>query len=72
MPLNIKQRFDKQMNLFLADPMHPSLNVHRYKTVKDVWEGYVTDNYRFTFMSIHNAYIFRNIGSHGIIDKGKV
>ena len=72
MPSHIQRRFEKQLMLFEKDPTHPSLRIHRYKTVKDVWEGYITNAYRFTFMSIDDTYIFRNIGPHDIIDKGKV
>jgi len=72
MPAAIKDRFDKQLALFELNPMHPSLKIHRYKTVEDVWEGYVTDKYRFTFSSAKTEYIFRTVGPHGIIDKGYV
>ena len=72
MPAAVRERFDKQLGLFEKDPRHPSLKIHRYKTVLDVWEGYVTDAYRFTFTSTEKEFIFRNIGPHGIIDKGKV
>lgn len=72
MPSHIKKRFEKQLALFMQNPSHPSLKIHRYKTVQDVWEGYVTDAYRFTFTSTKDIYIFRNIGPHDIIDKGKV
>lgn len=72
MPAGVRDSFDKQLRLFEQNPLHPSLRIHRYKTVKDVWEGYVTEKYRFTFASTKREYIFRNIGPHGIIDKGNV
>lgn len=72
LPVQIQESFDKKLKLFEKDPTHPSLNIHRYKTMHGVWEGYVTRKYRFTFSSTLESYIFRNIGSHDIIDKGRV
>ncbi len=72
LPRTIQRRFDEKLVLFEKDPTHPSLNIHRYRSEINVWEGYVTRKYRFTFTSTQEEYIFRNIGSHGIIDKGKV
>ena len=72
LPEKIQDGFDKKLRLFEKDPKHPSLNIHRYRSEINIWEGYVTKKYRFTFSSTKEAYIFRNIGPHGIIDKGKV
>ena len=72
LPAYIQERFDKQLKLFTENPRHPSLKIHLYRTEANVWEGYVTDKYRFTFSISEEGYIFRNIGSHSIIDKGKV
>ena len=30
LPLGFQKRFDKKLDLFLANPRHPSLNIHRY------------------------------------------
>ncbi len=65
-------RFDRKLELFLQDPKHPSLNIHRYHSREDVWEGYVNRSYRFTFSVTQAAITFRNIGPHAMIDKGKV
>ncbi len=72
LPESIQTAFDKQLGFFMGNPSHPSLKIHRYKSEKGIWEGYVTDKYRFTFMNLKETYIFRNIGPHGIIDKGRV
>ena len=71
-PNSIQNRFDKKLVIFLDNPKHPSLNIHRYRSKEDVWEGYVTINYRFTFTVTKESIIFRNIGSHAIIDKGQI
>lgn len=72
LPKKIQETFDRKQELFLKDPKHPSLNIHRYHGKDGVWEAYVNEKYRFTFAVTENSLIFRNIGSHGIIDKGKV
>ena len=71
LPKSIQKRFDKKLELFVENPQHPSLNVHRYKSEKNVWEAYINNKYRFTFSVDQDSYIFRNIGPHSIIDKGK-
>lgn len=72
LPPSIQKRFDKQLFLFTHNSRHPSLNIHRYRREENVWEGYVSRNYRFTFSVSEDGYVFRNIGSHSIIDHGKV
>lgn len=72
LPREIQERFDKQLVLFTSNPKHHSLKIRRYRTEKNVWEGYISDKYRFTFSIADTGYIFRNIGPHSIIDRGKV
>jgi len=72
LPKKLQNCFDKKQELFLKNPKHPSLNIHRYHGKEAIWEGYITENYRFTFAVTESSIIFLNIGPHGIIDKGKV
>jgi mRNA-degrading endonuclease RelE of RelBE toxin-antitoxin system len=72
LPENLQSLFDKKLALFLENPRHPSLNVHRYHGRENVWEAYVNQKYRFTFSVTGESIIFRNIGPHSIVDKGKV
>ena len=72
LPKNLQERFDKKLALLLENPRHPSLNIHRYHGKEDVWEGYVNQKYRFTFSVMRDALLFRNIGPHGIVEKGTV
>lgn len=72
LPANIQTRFDEKFDLFLKDPRHPSLNVHRFLGMEDAWEAYISKQYRFTFSVTKESIIFRNIGPHSIIDKGNV
>lgn len=72
LPRLIQRRFDKQMSLFLENPRHPSLRIHRYRSEPDVWEATVTMKVRFTFSVTEEAIVFRNIGPHVILDRGQV
>ena len=67
LPNEIKETFDKKLQLFLEDMSHPSLRVKRIQGTKDRWEGSITMKYRFTFQIIGGTVIFRAIGSHRII-----
>jgi mRNA-degrading endonuclease RelE of RelBE toxin-antitoxin system len=69
---DIQKQFDRKLSFFATDIKHPSLKIHRYKTEDNVWEGYISSKYRFTFSITDEGYIFRNIGPHSIIDKGRV
>jgi mRNA-degrading endonuclease RelE of RelBE toxin-antitoxin system len=74
LPKRLQEIFDKKLSLFLNNPLHPSLNTHKYKIAgnKSIYEAYITSSYRFTFEMRKDRYIFRNIGSHKIIDRGYV
>jgi mRNA-degrading endonuclease RelE of RelBE toxin-antitoxin system len=72
LPMSIQERFDEKLKLFVANPRHPSLSTHRYKTEPNVWEAYITKMYRFTFSIEQESILFRNIGPHKIIDRGQV
>ena len=72
LPLSLQERFDEKLKLFIQNPRHPSLNLHRYKTEPNIWEVYITKNYRFTFSITKESIVFRNVGSYVIIDRGQV
>jgi mRNA-degrading endonuclease RelE of RelBE toxin-antitoxin system len=73
-PKKIQNMFNKKLELFAINPSHPSLYMHRYKMTKRkiIYEAYINESYRFTFELTKTSCILRNIGSHNIIDKGKV
>jgi len=69
LPRKVQSAFEKKLELFLKDMMHPSLRVKRIQGTKDRWEGSVTMKYRFTFQLRDDRIIFRNIGTHKILEK---
>ena len=72
LPSSVQRLFDRKLELFMADVRHPSLNVHRYHGRDDVWEAYLSKNYRFTFSFDRDTVTLRNIGPNAIIDRGQV
>ena len=49
LPQRLQQTTDKQLRLLLSNPKHPSLNIKKMQDSRDIWEGRVTESYRFTF-----------------------
>jgi len=67
LPSEIKDKVDKQLEFLIRDPGHPSLNLHRIRGTKGLWEGYVDDQYRFTFEIERDIDILRKVGTHNAI-----
>jgi mRNA-degrading endonuclease RelE of RelBE toxin-antitoxin system len=74
LPQNVQELFNKKIIFLQNSPRHQSLNVHKYinSDEENLWEAYITKNYRFVFEITKENIILRNIGSHEIIDKSLV
>ena len=73
LPTHIQDKAIKAFKLFRENPRHPSLHIKKMQGYADIWEGRVDQNYRFTFEYQTNAQgetvcVFRNIGTHAILD----
>jgi mRNA-degrading endonuclease YafQ of YafQ-DinJ toxin-antitoxin module len=66
LPANIQERAKKKLALFLENPRHPSLQTHKMEGWPDLWEGRISDDYRFTFRMVGDLYQLRRIGTHDI------
>jgi len=64
LPQRIQKQADKQVGLLLKNLYHPSLKVKKIKGAKNIWEGGITKNYRFSFEIKGDTYILRRIGKH--------
>ena len=64
---DIQTLAEKKLKLLLQDSRHPSLRVKKMEDPRDIWEGSITQNYRFTFQIIGDAYILRRLGTHDIL-----
>jgi mRNA-degrading endonuclease YafQ of YafQ-DinJ toxin-antitoxin module len=67
LPLEIKDKVDKQLDFLLNNPGQPSLNLHPVQGTKGIREGYVDYHYRFTFEIDGNFYVLRKVGTHDIL-----
>lgn len=67
LPATIQQRAEKQFGLLLQNPRHPSLRVKKMEDPRDIWEGRITQHYRFTFHIAGDTYLLRRIGTHDIL-----
>lgn len=68
LPEQIQKRTLKQLELFLQNPHHPSLNTKKMEGYGDIWEARITRGYRFTFKIEKVNYELRRIGTHDILD----
>jgi len=67
LPQRLKKATDKQLELFLANSQHPSLNIKKMQDPRDIWEGRSTKGYRFTFQMEGEICILRRLGTHDIL-----
>ena len=69
LPSQLQKITDKQLDVFLSNPHHPSLNVKKMNDPRNIWEGRISESYRFTFQIQGDTYFLRKIGSHDILKK---
>jgi len=71
LPEDVKNLFNKKLNQFLQNQWHSSFRTKKIRSTEKIWEARLSRKYRFTFEINQDVIIFRNIGSHDIIDKEK-
>jgi len=59
-----RKRVDTAMLRVLSDPRHPSLRVKRLHGIANVWSARASDELRFTFETIEDRVVLRNVGHH--------
>jgi mRNA-degrading endonuclease RelE of RelBE toxin-antitoxin system len=57
----------KNLALLLSNSKHPSLHVKKMNDPRNIWEGRVTDSYRFTFQIKGDTCLLRRIGTHDML-----
>lgn len=67
LPEEIKKRVNKQFAILADNINHPSLRIKKMRDSRNIWEGRITDSYRFTFQIDGDVYILRKIGNHDIL-----
>ena len=67
LPQEVKERTEKALELFQANPSHPSLGHKKMAGQRDLFEIRVSQNYRITYQRVgHTAYL-RKIGTHDLL-----
>ena len=64
LPEETQKAVDKQLELLMENPKHPSLNLKKMQDPRGIWECRVTYSYRFTFQIEDDTYILRKVGTH--------
>lgn len=67
LPRQIQSAVDKQIEFFLSNSGHPSLNIKKMKDPRNIWEGRVTKSYRFTYHIEGEICIMRRVGTHDVL-----
>jgi len=68
LPAELQKAVDKQLELLLANPQHPSLNLKKMQDPRNIWEGRVSVSYRFTLQIKNDVYLLRKVGTHDILN----
>lgn len=66
LPESIKQTIRKQIELFAANPGHPSLRLKKMSG-QNIWEARLTRGYRMTLQISADVAILRRVGKHDIL-----
>ncbi len=69
LPAAIQDKVDKQLEFLLANPDHPSLNLHPVRGTNGIWEGSIDYHYRFTFELDGDFFVLRKVGTHDVLKK---
>ena len=67
LPSHMQDRARKQLALLLTIPRHPSLQIKKMKGYENLWEGRITQNYRFTFRVEGETFLLLRIGTHDLL-----
>ena len=68
LPAKIQKLLDGQLIMLLENSKYPSLRVKKMQGRINIWEGRITQNYRFTFEKTNNTYTIRRAGTHPILN----
>lgn len=68
LPEHIRKQAIRKLKLLLMNPRHPSLRVKKIREevrgYRDVFEGSITEDYRFLFRVEEGSYILLTCGTH--------
>jgi len=67
LPGMIQGMANRRLRLLLQNPRHPSNRIKKMQDPREIWEGRITQSYRFTFQIQGDMYVLRRIGTHDIL-----
>lgn len=68
LPFKIQKLLDGQLIMLLENFKYPSLRIKKMQGHRSIWEGRITQSYRFTFEKINDTYVIRRAGTHPILN----
>ncbi|MBI4904905.1 MAG: hypothetical protein HY820_14810 [Acidobacteria bacterium] len=63
-PLDVQKAFIKQLRFLIRDLRHPGLHAKKFDESDALWQGRVTQDWRFYFRVVGDTYHIENIRSH--------
>jgi hypothetical protein len=63
-PAVIQKRCDKQLAFLVQDIRHPSLRAKKYDELRNIWQGRITQSWRFYFMIQEDTYYLLDLMPH--------
>lgn len=63
-PSDIQHAVDRKIVLLLGNIRHPSLHAKKYDEKRGIWQARVTDNWRFYFLVVDDAYVLIDVMLH--------
>ena len=67
LPDHLQKAVDHKLKIFLSNQRHPSLKIKKMRDPREIWEGRITQGYRFTFQMAGETCILRRLGTHDIL-----
>jgi mRNA interferase RelE/StbE len=67
LPHHLQKAVENKLKIFLVNQRHPSLKTKKMHDPREIWEGRITQGYRFTFQITGETCILRRLGTHDIL-----
>lgn len=66
----LSKRIEKQLDLFVENPKHPSLRIHKLSgELKNIWSLSINKSIRMIYVSDEEGIYFTDIGTHDQVYK---
>lgn len=67
LPDHLQKVVANKLKIFLSNQRHPSLKIKKMPDPREIWEGRLTQGYRFTFQITGETCILRRLGTHDLL-----